>query len=119
MLPPNVAFPKMRDAATKAFATRRGASRGSRRAGARAPSLRLGLAEAEREFKRALQLNPNQSDIRHEYAHFLMAMGRMEESVAESNRAILLDPNGYDPDGLRLLASLLPRESTGCQCSRR
>jgi serine/threonine protein kinase/TolB-like protein/Tfp pilus assembly protein PilF len=50
------------------------------------------FAGAEREFKRALELNPSNADIRHEYAHYLMAMGRMAESAAESKRALDLDP---------------------------
>ncbi len=50
------------------------------------------FAGAEREFKRALELNPNNADIRHGYAHYLMAMGRMAESAAESKRALDLDP---------------------------
>ncbi len=52
------------------------------------------FAGAEREFKRALELNPNNADIRHDYAHYLMAMGRMAESEAESKRAVALDPMG-------------------------
>jgi serine/threonine protein kinase/tetratricopeptide (TPR) repeat protein len=47
---------------------------------------------AENEFKRALELNPNDADIRHDYAHYLMAMNRMDESDAESKRAVELDP---------------------------
>ncbi|HKR83573.1 MAG TPA: tetratricopeptide repeat protein, partial [Terriglobales bacterium] len=47
---------------------------------------------AEREYKRASELNPNDADIRHGYAHYLMAMGRMEESAAESKQAVELDP---------------------------
>jgi serine/threonine protein kinase/Tfp pilus assembly protein PilF len=47
---------------------------------------------AEREFKRALELNPSSADIRHEYAHYLMAMGRMVESAEESKLAVQLDP---------------------------
>jgi hypothetical protein len=47
---------------------------------------------AEQEFKRALELNPNNAEIRHGYAHYLMAMGRMAESAAESKRALDLDP---------------------------
>ncbi len=47
---------------------------------------------AEREFKRALELNPSGADIRHGYAHYLMAMGRMAESAAESKLALDLDP---------------------------
>jgi TolB-like protein/Flp pilus assembly protein TadD/tRNA A-37 threonylcarbamoyl transferase component Bud32 len=50
------------------------------------------FAGAEQEFKRALELNPSDADIRHDYAHFLMAMGRMDESAAESRRAVDSDP---------------------------
>ena len=49
---------------------------------------------AEQEFKRALQLNPSDADIRHDFAHYLMAMGRLSESEAESKRAVELDPVG-------------------------
>ena len=54
------------------------------------------FAGAEREFKRALELNPSSADIRHEYAHYLMAMGRMAESAAESKLALDLDPVNDD-----------------------
>jgi len=52
------------------------------------------FAGADREFKRALELNANDADIRHDYAHYLMAMGRVVESEAESKRAVQLDPVG-------------------------
>jgi TolB-like protein/DNA-binding winged helix-turn-helix (wHTH) protein/Flp pilus assembly protein TadD len=52
------------------------------------------FAGADREFKRALELNPNDADIRHDYAHYLMAMGRVVESETESKRAVQLDPMG-------------------------
>ncbi|HUQ50257.1 MAG TPA: winged helix-turn-helix domain-containing protein [Terriglobales bacterium] len=52
---------------------------------------------AEKEFKLALALNPNDADIRHDYAHYLMVMGRVAESQQESTRAVELDPMG---DGL-------------------
>jgi TolB-like protein/DNA-binding winged helix-turn-helix (wHTH) protein/Flp pilus assembly protein TadD len=52
------------------------------------------FAGADREFKRALELNPNDADIRHDYAHYLMAMGRVLESETESKRAVQLDPMG-------------------------
>ena len=54
------------------------------------------FAGAEREFKRALELNPSNADIRHDYAHYLMAMGRMAESAAESKLAVNLDPVNDD-----------------------
>jgi serine/threonine protein kinase/Tfp pilus assembly protein PilF len=49
-------------------------------------------AGAEREFQRALELSPSHADVRHAHAHFLMAMGREEESLAESQRAVELNP---------------------------
>jgi adenylate cyclase len=52
------------------------------------------FAGAEQEFKRALELNPSDADVRHEHAHYLMAVGRLAESEAESRRAVELDPVG-------------------------
>jgi tetratricopeptide (TPR) repeat protein len=49
-------------------------------------------AAAERDFKRAIELNPNNGAAHHWYLHYLMAMGRIEESLAESKRALELDP---------------------------
>jgi TolB-like protein/Tfp pilus assembly protein PilF len=47
---------------------------------------------AEREFKRAIELNPNDLDAHHWYSHFLMPQGRVEESLSESKRALELSP---------------------------
>ncbi len=47
---------------------------------------------AEREYKRAIELNPTYTEARHLYSHFLMAMGRTAESLAESQQALELDP---------------------------
>jgi len=47
---------------------------------------------AEREFKRAIELNPNYAEAHHMYSHYLTPMGRIEESVAEAKRALELDP---------------------------
>ncbi len=49
-------------------------------------------AEAEAEFKRALELNPSFEEARFEYAWFLSTMGRMEEAVREAERAVAGDP---------------------------
>jgi serine/threonine-protein kinase len=47
---------------------------------------------AEREFLRALELNPGYATAHQLYAEFLTATGRMEEAVAEARRAHELDP---------------------------
>jgi TolB-like protein/DNA-binding winged helix-turn-helix (wHTH) protein/Tfp pilus assembly protein PilF len=48
--------------------------------------------EAEQEFKRAIDLNPNYSIAHHWYAYDLAAMGRMDEAVTEVKRARQTDP---------------------------
>jgi len=47
---------------------------------------------AEKEFRRALQLNPNYSTAHQWYAEFLAFQGRFTEALAESERARQLDP---------------------------
>jgi eukaryotic-like serine/threonine-protein kinase len=49
-------------------------------------------AEAEREYKRAIELNPNYPTAHHWYSLFLKTMGRMDESEAVIKRAQELDP---------------------------
>jgi len=49
-------------------------------------------ADAEREFRRAIELNPNYANGHHWYAEFLSLVGRHAEAIAESERARELDP---------------------------
>jgi DNA-binding winged helix-turn-helix (wHTH) protein/tetratricopeptide (TPR) repeat protein len=49
-------------------------------------------SDAEREFKRAIELDPDFAHAHNWYSHFLMAMGRIDESFAESQIALKLDP---------------------------
>ena len=48
--------------------------------------------EAEREFKRALQLNPNDPTTHHWYANYFYARGRVDEARRELEQALDLDP---------------------------
>jgi TolB-like protein/tetratricopeptide (TPR) repeat protein len=56
---------------------------------------------AERHYRRAIELDPTDSNARHRYSHLLIAMGRFDESLVESQKAIEIDP--LDPN---LLAHL-------------
>jgi TolB-like protein/DNA-binding winged helix-turn-helix (wHTH) protein/Tfp pilus assembly protein PilF len=48
---------------------------------------------AEREFLKALELNPNSPDAHFFYANsYLVPMGRMKEAIAENKKALELDP---------------------------
>lgn len=49
-------------------------------------------AQAEREFKRAIELNPNYATAHQWYGEFLADMGRADEGIREINRARALDP---------------------------
>ncbi len=60
---------------------------------------------AENEYKRGIELNPNYATAHHWYALFLLRMGRLDESRAEVERALQLDPGSLiisktagDPD---------------------
>src|SRR5437867_2832264 len=50
------------------------------------------LAASEREFKRALDLNPDYTAAHHWYSHCLLVLGRTDESLAESKRALEMEP---------------------------
>ena len=48
--------------------------------------------EAEEEFLRAIELNPNDADAHHHYSHLLMALGRPAESREQADLMLALDP---------------------------
>jgi len=49
-------------------------------------------AGAEKEFNRALELNPGNLTVRIAYGHFLHILGRRDEAVREGRLAVQLDP---------------------------
>jgi serine/threonine-protein kinase len=96
-LPPSEAMPKAKQAVLKALALD----------GALAEA-HMALAEihwwsdwdfpaAEQEFKRAIELNPNQPKFSGEYAQFLArTLGRFDEGITMADRALQLDPLALD-----------------------
>jgi TolB-like protein/DNA-binding winged helix-turn-helix (wHTH) protein/Flp pilus assembly protein TadD len=91
-LAPDLAYARMKDAALKALESDEALPKAYGLLG----SVRLhhdwDWKESERAFHRALTLNPNDADARHGYSHFLLAMSRNEESLAETQKALDLDP---------------------------
>jgi TolB-like protein/DNA-binding winged helix-turn-helix (wHTH) protein/Flp pilus assembly protein TadD len=49
-------------------------------------------AEAERHFNRAIAINPSFAIAHHDYAFFLVAIGRTEDGVSAWRRAVAIDP---------------------------
>jgi TolB-like protein/Tfp pilus assembly protein PilF len=53
----------------------------------------IDLAGATREYKRAIELQPNDADARHWYSNdSLAALGQFDEAIAEGKRSVELDP---------------------------
>jgi TolB-like protein/DNA-binding winged helix-turn-helix (wHTH) protein/Tfp pilus assembly protein PilF len=50
------------------------------------------FSASEKEFKRALELDPDYTAAHHWYSHCLLPLGRKEESLRESRRALELEP---------------------------
>jgi TolB-like protein/predicted Ser/Thr protein kinase len=57
------------------------------------------LPGAEREYRRALELNPSCAECHHLYSHLLLIQGRYPESLRESRTLLDLDPVSETPVG--------------------
>ncbi|HYV05922.1 MAG TPA: tetratricopeptide repeat protein [Blastocatellia bacterium] len=49
-------------------------------------------ASAEREFKRAIEINPSDSDAHYYYSYYLAFMGQFDNAISEIKKAQELDP---------------------------
>lgn len=90
--PPMVAYPKAKEMALRAMALDPNAAEPHAILAAVKLHHEWDWAGSEREFKTALQLNPSSAGAHHIYAHYLLAMDRLAESVAETRKATELDP---------------------------
>ena len=92
-LPPNEAMPKARQAALKALALDDTLAAAHTSLGYVKSLHEFDWPGAEREFKRALQLNAGDSDAHFGYGiTYLAPMGRLDEAVREMQTARDLDP---------------------------
>ena len=91
-VPPAEAGPKAKDAAQKAVALD-DTSAEARYALADIMTWTVwNLKDADGEWKRMVELNPNYADGLAAYSHYLMIMGRPEEAMRQIERAVKLDP---------------------------
>ena len=91
---PSETYPKARRAAQKALELDPNCAEAHAALGWIAGGFDWNWAEAERELRRAIDLKPQYGPVHIWYSHFLRAMGRTEESLAESRRALACDPLG-------------------------
>jgi len=89
---PREAFPKAKDAAAKALQLEPTLAEAHASMGYVLNYYDWDRSGAEQEFKRALELDPNDASAHHLYGRFLASMGRVDEGRAQVSRAQELDP---------------------------
>jgi tetratricopeptide (TPR) repeat protein len=92
LMSPRDAFPRAKAAATKALALDEKLSEAHTSLAFILDLYDWSWASAEKEYKRALALNPGYATAHHWYAWHLMVMGRYGEGIAELKKAESLDP---------------------------
>ena len=90
--PPSDSFPKARQAAEKALKIDDNLAEAHASLAYIKRAYEWDWAGAEREFKRAIELNPNYATAHFWYGEHLTYLGRFEEGIAEIRRAEELDP---------------------------
>jgi len=91
-LPPEVAMPRGKAAAQRALELDTTLGEAHAALGWVSLFYEWDWGSAERELLRAVAAQPNLAAGHHWYALYLMAMGRADESIAEMQRALALDP---------------------------
>ena len=94
VMSPAETFPKAREAATRALELDPNCAEAHAALGWTATAYDWDWIAAEREFQRAIELKPQYGPVHIWYSHFLKAMERAAESLAESRRALECDPLG-------------------------
>jgi len=89
---PREAGPRARDAAKKALALDERNAEAHVALAIESQWYEWDWVAAEREFKRAIELDPNSGDAYGYYSWFLAPMGRGDEAVNEAKRPLQIDP---------------------------
>jgi len=92
LIPPRDGFPKAKQAATRALEIDERLAEAHSSLGMARFYFDWDWPAAERELKRAIELNPEYSYARNAYGIYLAAMGRFDEAIVQSRRAEELDP---------------------------
>jgi len=93
MIPVDQAMPRAQAAAEKALELDSNLAEAHASLGVIAPFSNWNWADAERNYQRAIELNPNYATAHHWYAEgYLMPVGRADEAIAEIRKAQELDP---------------------------
>jgi TolB-like protein/DNA-binding winged helix-turn-helix (wHTH) protein/Tfp pilus assembly protein PilF len=114
-VPAEQVFPKSKDAALKALAIDPNSSNAYNSLAYISFYYDWDWEGAERQFRKAIQLNSNNQDAHEFLSAYLHAMGRLDEAKAENQVAIQLDPLNawlYDDNGWLLLTKRRPEQAS-------
>jgi TolB-like protein/Tfp pilus assembly protein PilF len=89
---PKEVFPKAKEAAEKAVALDDNLAEAHTSRGVVKLDYEWDREGAQREFQRALELDPGSGWVRHWLAHTLETQGKLDEAMKEMRRALALDP---------------------------
>ncbi len=92
-MPPKEAYPRALAAAQKAVELNPGSAEAHASMAFASFWGFIRVEDAEREFQRALVLNPNDAHIHHWHGTYLAELGRYSDALAEIDRAQKLDPS--------------------------
>jgi serine/threonine protein kinase len=92
VLPSREAIPPAREAALKALSLDDGLAEAHASLGLILHWGDYDFAGAEREFKRAIELNPNYTSAHQWYGSLLTSLGRTEDALVEHRRALEIEP---------------------------
>jgi TolB-like protein/Flp pilus assembly protein TadD/predicted Ser/Thr protein kinase len=91
-VPPTEVMPKAHEAAARALELDEGLAEAHTALAVIAQDYDWDWKTAEREYRRAIELNPNYATAHHWYAEYLALQGRFDEAFHEMERARQLDP---------------------------
>jgi class 3 adenylate cyclase/TolB-like protein/Tfp pilus assembly protein PilF len=91
-LPPGLAFPKANEFAQKAMQIDETLAEPHATMGHFYTHYEWNWPAAEREFQRAIELDPKNGNTRHWYSHLLIIRNRLDESLAQSDKYQELSP---------------------------
>jgi serine/threonine protein kinase/Tfp pilus assembly protein PilF len=105
LLPPSDVFPRAREEALRALQINEGLAEAHAVLAAVYLIYDWDWAACGREFKRAMQLNPDDPTTQGAYFFYLLTAGRLEQAIASARRAVELAPLSL-PNNLGLAGSL-------------
>jgi tetratricopeptide (TPR) repeat protein len=111
---PNDAYPKARAAALRALELDPDLAEGHAVLGLILQTYDWKWTAAEKEFQRAIELNPNYPMAHYHYSYFLAELGRYNEAIHEATEALSRDPVSAVLNAALAFVLLLARQYDRC-----